>query len=359
MKSPSEYLPAPTSRKLTLRTPDEILAMQFDDSDRLLGDRLMAKGQPFTMLAAGGAGKSRLLLQLIVCMLTGRKFLNFETYGAGLKWLVLQTENSNRRLQDDLQKLKQWIGDDWHLVQANLVLHTLETDEDGLVYLADVLNQTAVAEAIESTKPDVVAFDPLGDFGIGNPDKDEDMRETTRTISRLCKKENPERAIVVLHHAITGRSGAAKAIGFDRASFGRNSKVLQAWTRGQMNITPVDPDSNERLVIACGKCSNGKEFVTFAVALNPATMIYEVDQNFDIEVWQADITGKPTGPLMNPDRVRQLCGKGMDKADLAKAIVKDCGCSRATAYRQIATAESAKKITKSKAHVGDDYYIQK
>ncbi|MBM3839270.1 MAG: hypothetical protein FJ398_15140 [Verrucomicrobia bacterium] len=36
------------SRKLSIRNPNEILAMQFDDSDIILGDRLLAKGQSLT-----------------------------------------------------------------------------------------------------------------------------------------------------------------------------------------------------------------------------------------------------------------------------------------------------------------------
>ena len=70
-------------------------------------------------------------------------------------------------------------------------------------------------------------------------------------------------------NALTGRGGAAKVTGHDRASFARNSKVMHAWTRGQINIAPIDPDDNSRLIVACGKCSNGKEFEKFAIKLNP------------------------------------------------------------------------------------------
>src|SRR3954447_12629314 len=73
-------------RPLTVRQPDEILGMEFDASACLLGDMLIARGQPTTILGAGGAGKSRLLLQLAASMIVGRQFLDFETRGRGLKW---------------------------------------------------------------------------------------------------------------------------------------------------------------------------------------------------------------------------------------------------------------------------------
>lgn len=339
-------------RELTLRKPGEILGMEFDSNDRLLGDRLMAKGQPFTVLAAGGTGKSRLLLQLAACMITGREFIGLVTRGRGLRWLILQTENSNQRLQHDLAALRAWVGDEqWALVEENLFIHTMETDEDGMMNLSDATNQKAIQDAIEKVRPDIIAFDPLGDFAIGDPNQDECMRATCQAISRLGKKGNPNRALVVLHHALTGKVGAARATGHDRASFGRNSKVLQAWTRGQMNIAAVTPDSNERLVIACGKCSNGKEFAPFGVRLNPDSMIYEVDPSFSLEAWQAEIAGKSMGPVMTPDRVQELClASGMTKADLAKTIMDDCGCVRQSAYRHIARAEQAGKVSQSKAN---------
>ena len=202
----------------------------------------------------------------------------------------------------------------------------------------------------------IIAFDPLADFGIGDLNQDNDMRDALRAITRLCKKGNPNRAIEILHHALTGKSGR-RATGHDRASFGRNSKVLQAWTRGQINVAAVNPDNDAELVIACGKCSNGKEFAPFAVKLNPETMIYEVDPGFNLENWQSSISGKPDGPLMTPTRVRELCSTGgMMKSELAKAIIEDCGCYRTGAYRYIKAATKSNTINHSKS---SDQYFRK
>jgi hypothetical protein len=102
--------PETKTRILTLRSPDELLAMRFDDSDVILGDRLLAKGQPLVIAAQGGTGKSRLALQIIAAIVTGRKCLSFTTGCNDMRWLILQTENSNRRLQQDLARIKAWLA---------------------------------------------------------------------------------------------------------------------------------------------------------------------------------------------------------------------------------------------------------
>jgi AAA domain len=325
---------------LTIRRPDELLAMTFADTDRILGDRLLADSGQLTLLGAGGTGKSRLLLQLLACIATGRKFLTFDTFKSEMKWLVLQTENSNRRLQQDLARLKSWLGDDWPRFAERVVIHTIETDVDGFVNLDDPDAVARIAISIQADKPDGVVFDPLNDFAMGDLNSDRDMKLTLQTLSRLCRKGNPLRAIIVLHHALTGKGGAVKATGYDRSSFARNSKMLHAWARGQINLAPVDAVSNDRLIVGCGKCSNGPEFQTFAVRLNRDTMIYECDPSVDVTEWAKDITGqRDNDPLMDPVRVGQLCRSLMTKGDLAKAIMADCGCYRGSAYRYIVRAE--------------------
>ncbi|HXR47406.1 MAG TPA: AAA family ATPase [Candidatus Limnocylindrales bacterium] len=341
---------------LTIRTPDEILAMSFDDGDRILGDHLLDDGGNLALLGAGGVGKSRLLLLLLACIAGARRFLTFDTFRPNMKWLVLQTENSNRRLQQDIAPLKSWLGDNWPRFTERVIIHTIETDADGFMNLDDTDAVARIQAAIQENRPDGIIIDPLNDFAIGDLNKDSDMKLTLQTLSRICRRGNPKRVIIVSHHSLTGRAGAAKATGYDRAGFARNSKVIHAWTRGQINIAPVDPDNNDRLIIACGKCSNGREFQTFAVRLNRDSMIYECDPTVDVTQWQQDMTGaKDNAPLMNPDRVRELCDLGgSNKAALAKAIMDDCGCYRGSAYRYITRAEQATKISFKKSN--ETYY---
>lgn len=341
---------ATRSERLTIRKPDELLAMQFDESDRILGDRLLAKGQSLVIAGAGSIGKSRLLLQLAVAVISGRQFLGFETQGEALRWLILQAENSNRRLQCDLAALKTWAGDAWPQVNERLAIHTLESDCDGFLSLDNSETQRRIAAAIRDTEPDIVAFDSLYNFAAGDLNTDQDMAATLLTISRLSRAGNPERAIIPLHHALTGKTGAARATGYDRASFGRNSKVLHSWTRGQLNVAPGSPDSNDVLVLSCGKCSNGKEFAPFAVRLNPASMIYELAPDFDLAGWERAVTGKTAKRNVTPETVRELAEKNPTRPALVREIMAETGCGKSAAYDAVEKAEKSKVILFSKIH---------
>lgn len=347
--------PETENRPLTFRTPDEILALALDEHDNILGNRLLAMGQALTILGAGGIGKSRLLLQLAAAQITGGPFLELETHGVPLRWLILQVENGMRRLKADLDNLRLFCGEQaWSKVNRHLVIHTLETDRDGWLNLDSDENQLAIVEAIATHKPDVVCFDPLNHFAAGDVNKDADMAATCQTIARLCRRGNPHRAIVILHHAITGKSGAAKAVGWERAGFGRNSKVLQAWTRGQINLAPISQDNNDTLAMTCGKCSNGREFDPFAIRLNTGTMIYESAPDVDLSAWRQEVTGQKAKINLGPD---VLCGilKGLiadekptKKADLVKALQAETGCGRSAAYDAVAQAEQVNEIRRKK-----------
>ena len=335
---------------LTVRSPDELLAMTFDDGDRILGDRLLASGQSLVIAGAGSIGKSRLALQLAVSTIAGRTFLGFETRQPDLRWLILQAENSNRRLFSDLDALRRWAGPDWPQVNARLALHTLETDADGFLSLDNEGTQRRIAATIAQQKPDVVVWDSLYNFGAGDLNSDEDMSRTLLAVSRLTKTGNANRCPVVLHHAITGKTGAARATGFDRSSFGRNSKVLHSWTRAQINLAPGTADNNEVLVVSCGKCSNGREFAPMAIRLNADTLIFESAPDFDMQEWQGQVTGAaPNRRHITANDVRELTEPSQKRIDLVKAVMAETGCGKTAAYDAIEKAERAKVIFYSKA----------
>lgn len=330
--------------RFTIRRPSEIMAMSFDDSDMVLGDRLFALGQSLVIAAAGGTGKSRLLFQLIAACISGEKFLALDTGAPHLKWLILQTENSNRRLKGDIGNVHRWLNGTWNRFDAQVMIHTIENDVDSFVSLENPENVANISEAIEDSKADVICFDPLNEFSAGDLNKDVDMKATLQILTRVSRRTNPMRGILVLHHAITGRSGASKAIGYDRSSFARNSKALHSWARGQINIAPVDANNNDRLVFACGKCSNGKEFHPFAVRLDTESMIYQCDTEVDIADWEAEMSGQKSAEAVTPEKVAELCSGPKTKTELSKLIMNECGCSRATAFRHVYRAKMSRKL---------------
>ena len=93
---------------------------------------------------------------------------------------------------------------------------------DTLLHLSDPENGLRVKTIIRHLNPDILAFDPLRDFGFGGLNTDADMAATLREVDRLVRAGNPDRALILLHHAITGRAGVAKAFGLERTGFARN-----------------------------------------------------------------------------------------------------------------------------------------
>ncbi len=356
-------VPTTAMPKLSFKSPNEILAMEFDDSDLILGDRIMAETQSAALCGAGGVGKSRVIQQIAVCQILNLPFCDrLVTHGRPRKWLFFQTENSMRRQKWDTAHLKKWVehlypGDasKWELVEQHLLHHTLENDDDEVlqVEVAAPMIEAAIAEH----KPDVPVFDPLKDFTFGDLNQDQDMLAVIRELKRLAKEGNPNRAAVFLHHALTGKAGALKAVGYDRSSFGRNSKALQATMRAQVNMVPYDGTNNERLVVACGKNNNGPEFKPFAIELNtlPGTagfMIYELMPDFDVEKWQEEMAnGKAKKPLCSVEGMAELLptdGSGWEKIKLVKAAMRETGISQATGYRLVEDAIKDKLIHFSK-----------
>lgn len=328
--------------KLTARRPSEILKMEFDPEDLYVDNGIFAKGQPLTILGPGGIGKSFLLFQMAVCSITGRDFIGWKVGKRPLRWLIIQAENCNRRIQADLEKLRKWVGEDaWKLIEENFIIHTLENDHDGDLSLNNPASAERISALIKTAAADVVAFDPLFAFAAGNLNADGAMNKTCRALTNLARLGKPDCALVVLHHTLTGKQGAKRATGFDRGSYGRNSKTLNSWTRGQINIAPANPEDNARLLICCGKNSNGPEFAPFGIRRDPETMIFEIDTDFDLETWKNELSGATNAPDKPTHKTvaELVLAMALTKNKLVKVITAEFGCKKSTAYTLIGGAE--------------------
>lgn len=312
----------PPLKPLTVRSIKEIMTFQPDDNDLILADGYLCKGERTVWLGQGGLGKSRLSVQLACCCTLGRNFLGIETRGKGQRWLFLQTENGMRRLKYDLDHMRHaYNEDDWAHIQEHVFFHTLESDEDGVILLNEDTHFARASDLIIRVNADVVVVDPLRDSHGGDLNGDQEMTMATRNLTKLAKVGGrTDRVLLVLHHALTGKAGANKATGFDRSSFGRNSKVLQGWTRAQINIAPGCAENSNVLVIASGKNNNFKEFPPYAVELDEVTMTYQVKEDFDMDAWEAEIAGlKKFGKKTGEDEIIELlqnAGGRMEKKQL-------------------------------------------
>ena len=73
---------------------------------------------------------------MVIAILTGQGFLGWKTLEKGTRWLIIQTENSNRRLQSELSAMLSGLTEEeWQAVEEGMVIHTLECDTDSFLSL--------------------------------------------------------------------------------------------------------------------------------------------------------------------------------------------------------------------------------
>jgi hypothetical protein len=212
-------------------------------------------------------------------------------------------------------------------------------------------------QAIELFQSQVIVFDALYNFSLRELSKGSEMLAAVSNCVRLAKRGNASRTPILLHHALPGSSGAVRATGFDRANYGRDSKVLHQLCRSVINITAASDDDNNQLLISCGKCSDGREFEPFVVKRDEETLIYSVDDKANIEEVIEHLKKPNKGrSRMTPEKVRELTPTGGDsKSKICAAIAEECGCGRATSYRYFDEAEAKGFIKKS---VGSKEYFR-
>lgn len=344
LETPSRRAP------LTIRTIDEILCMQFDPADLVLPNGYATAGDLTAICGIGGVGKSRLAMQFAFCCRTGQNFLGWQTNGRDLRFLFLQTENSCRRLNSDIARmLGGFTPEEQESIKGGVFFHTLEEDDDGFLAL-DIENQKRIETAISENNANVVVYDPLRDCSLDDLNSDKVMSDTLRDIQRVTKRGNPKRLPLVLHHAITGKAGAQKTIGWDRSSFGRNSKVLQIKARAVINVGPAQPNDNSVIIIGSGKCNNAPEFEPFAARLSFETMLYARDEDFDIEGWKQEVGSAQTARKSARDVLRAVLtpGRQYDQQDIVKRVIEEELVSLSTAYRIVNEGKSRRFLRRNK-----------
>ena len=257
-------------------TISEILAIADDPNDILLSNGYIEKGAPFVFCGPPGIGKSRIAMQLAIHSVLSQDFLNkWSTNTAGMRWAFLQNENGNRRLKSDLVHMVASLSAAQRkMLDENILIHCIVTDLDGHLDLSDHEALKRVREVVQDWKPHIVIGDPLTAFGVGDLNADKDMMATARGFGRVVREGDPRRTPGLLHHARTGKEAIQGLSGYDRSSFGRNSKALFGWTRSQFNMAAANETDSDRLFFASGKCNNFREFDEFIIGLDTGTMFY-------------------------------------------------------------------------------------
>ncbi len=218
--------------------------------------------------------------------------------------MLLQTENSMRRLQHDLSRMVSDLSRaEQDLIEENLRILDVGQMEFASICMTDgAPDRNSILETLRGFRPHVVGIDPLRDAGSGDPNDDGEMTATCKGIASAVREASPKSVPFVVHHGRTGAAEASKVFGDDAASFGRNSKVLHGWLRSQINVAAAGNQHPGVIVVGCGKNSNGPKWKPFAARLDESTMWYErlTEIEFNLEEWERGALKGPTSQSRQP-----------------------------------------------------------
>ncbi len=344
----------PRPNVYSTRTWGEVLDVQLPPLDYFFGEAF-ALGRLGAIFGQGGIGKSRISMNLCRNQVLGLPFAGFETGRRPLRHLLMGSENDLHRLQGDARKMTHGLTpEQCDLLRANIRMATLENSNDPFISLSDPTNIGRWQETIKSFVPDVLWVDPWGDVLAGDPNSDSDCRETIRKLTGLLRGVNPSAALVILHHARTGRKNIDQATGIDAANFGKNSKVLYSSARGVLNLAPADDSEVPPILCYLAKINNGKPVPLFCLRLDPETMLYHLDDGFDLAVWQGTLNQRASNkqarsPEIDRERVRALITESgpLASGQFHDRITDRLGVSERAAREIIQDALDAGVIAKS------------
>ena len=312
----------------------ELVAMELPVLIQIWGWFMM--GALAVIFGQGGLGKSRLAMNIARNQVLGLPFAGMPTHKEPLRHLMMGSENSIHRLQNDARKMGQGLSvEEIELLDSHIRLATLEGPDDSHISLASPSNVDRWKATLEAWPPDVLWVDPWGDILDGEANSDEDARATISSLRSLLRHVNPNAALVILAHSRTGAKNIAQAVGYDAANFGKGSKALYSASRCVWNLAPGDESETPSVVMAHAKNNDGPREKPRALILDPEKMLYHLDQEFDFDSWQEEVNKRANGkgatrrgPRMTEDEAFAALGDDTKSATDLRQFLRDKGATR-------------------------------
>ena len=342
--------PAPqatATRPYTVKSWGEVVNAHVKPQIAFWGDHFRL-GQLQTIAGLGGIGKSRLAMNVAFHQVLGKEFAGMPTHSQPLKHLFIGSENSIQRLQHDARAMQDDLETDQRQrLAANIFLSTIEQPDDSYLSLESDENIKRWRATLQQHRPDVLWVDPWGDVQAGDPNDNGAARASVQELMRLAREGNPDAGVVVITHSRTGAANLAQATGYNAANFMRGAKALFDCSRVVVNLAPGDESEHPPIVVVCSKANDTIRFDSFALRLTAESMLYERDDEFDINAWRGELEAAAKGkrargklptddevlapitePLQATQFVSQLRGRGFSKAgadEVRRRLVQN-GC---------------------------------
>ena len=114
--------------------------------------------------------------------------------------------------------------------------------------------------------------------------------------------------------------------------------------RCELQLAPADKDDSNRLVLACGKASNGPRFATRGIVFDPEAFTYSVDPDFSLDAWRDDVAGKrresavTIADVVEAVRAIYQVGEDVPSAGIVNPLHEQTGASVRTIQRVLKQA---------------------
>jgi RecA-family ATPase len=192
---------------------------------------VLRRGHKMLISASSKAGKSYMLVNLIVCAVEGQKWLGLDIEKGG-RWLYVNMEIDRASIYDRFAKVYEARGLTPHLENIdvwNLRGHITRLDE-----LTDIM-----IRKFEERRYDAIVLDPIYKLMMGDENSNSDMAKLVNQLDRIAEHLNC--AVIYAHHFSKGFQGQRKSI--DRGSgagvFGRDPDAI-------ISVTRLDYDCEDR-----------------------------------------------------------------------------------------------------------------
>ncbi|MCX7010457.1 MAG: AAA family ATPase, partial [Kiritimatiellaeota bacterium] len=250
--------------------------------------------------------------------------------------LFVGSENSIQRLQHDARAMQDALPyEERGVLGENIFLTTIEQPDDSYLSFESEENIKRWRATIQQHRPAVLWVDPWGDVQAGDPNDNGAARASVQQLMRLAREGNLDAGVVVITHSRTGAGNIAQAVGYNAANYMRGAKALFDCSRVVVNLAPGDESVHPPVVVACSKANDSIRFDPFALRLDPRTMLYGCDSEFDINAWRDEVEaaakGKRTkGKVLTDEQVLALFAEPKQVTQFA-LLLRNRGFSKAGA----------------------------
>ena len=160
-------------------------------------------------------------------------------------------------------------------------------------------------------------------------------------------KERP--AVLLIAHARPGGDAAANAgNNFTSGSLIRGNKAVTNSARVVLGLVAGDAEDSSKLVLVAEKMNDAPKFKPIGLTVDPGTMAYTVDEDFQVDAWRKAASGRKQARKVPLDALVQAVKEGVHTTAAFKARFAVDGVSEKAVARALAEAVDADKLVRPK-----------